>query len=56
MLNKARRDGIDAHSLAADPHFMDPANGDFLLKPNSPALKLGFVPIDLSKIGLRDTL
>ena len=34
-------------------YFVDPANGDFRLRPDSPALKLGFVPIDLSKIGLR---
>jgi len=36
--------------------FVDPENGDFRLKPDSPALKLGIVPIDLSKIGLRKTL
>ena len=56
VLDKGRRDGIDAHSLAVDPLFVDPANGDFRLKPDSPALKLGFAPIDLSKIGLRDKL
>ena len=54
MLEKQRADGIDEHSLAVDPMFKDPANGDFRLQPNSPALKLGFVPIDLSKIGLID--
>ncbi|MCC9654566.1 right-handed parallel beta-helix repeat-containing protein [Rhodopirellula sp. JC737] len=52
MLEKQQRDGIDTHSLAVDPLFVDPANGDFRLRPDSPALKLGFVPIDLSKIGL----
>ena len=36
--------------------FVDPENGDFRLKPDSPALKLGIVPIDLSKIGLRKKL
>jgi len=50
-----RRDGVDAHSLAADPLFADPAKGDFRLRPDSPARKLGFVPIDLSRTGLRDT-
>ena len=49
-----QRDGVDAHSLAADPLFVDPAGGDFRLKPGSPALKLGVIPIDLSKVGLRD--
>jgi hypothetical protein len=53
VLKKMQRDGVDVHSLAADPLFVDPAKGDFRLKPNSPALKLGFVPIDLSKVGLR---
>ncbi len=53
-LEKAQKDGIDMHSLATDPLFIDPANGDFRLKPESPALKLGFVPIDLSKVGLRN--
>jgi len=42
----------DAHSIVADPLFVDPAKGDFTLKPNSPALKLGFTPIDMSRIGL----
>ena len=53
MLEKQQRDGVDAHSQAVDPLFVDPANGDFRLKPESPALKLGFVPIDVSKIGLQ---
>jgi hypothetical protein len=53
MLQKQQRDGVDAHSLAIDPLFVEPDNGDFRLRPDSPALKLGFVPIDLSKVGLR---
>ncbi len=53
VLKQGRRQGIDAHSLAADPQFVDPANGDFRLRPTSPVLKLGFVPIDLSKVGLQ---
>lgn len=51
---KAQSEGIDVHSLAVDPMFVDPANGDFRLKPDSPALKLGFVPFDMSKVGLRN--
>ncbi len=47
--------GYDKHSLFADPKFRDPANGDYALLPDSPALKLGFVPIDMSKIGLLKT-
>ena len=52
-LERLRRNGVDTHSLAVDPLFVDPENGDFRLKPNSPALKLGFVPFDMSKVGLR---
>lgn len=41
----------DKHSLIADPGLMDPQNGDFRLKPDSPALALGFVPFDASRAG-----
>jgi hypothetical protein len=44
--------GQDKNSVVADPLFADPQHGDFTLKPDSPALKLGFKPIDLSEIGL----
>ena len=44
--------GLDAHSVAADPQFVDPASYDFRLKPGSPALELGFEPIDISGVGL----
>jgi hypothetical protein len=46
---KAR--GQDVHSLIADPLFADPSQGDFSLKPASPAFKIGFKPIDLSHVG-----
>jgi hypothetical protein len=45
--------GQDEHSLIADPLFVDVENHDFRLKPDSPALKLGFQPIDLSTVGPR---
>jgi len=44
--------GRDRHSVVADPLFRDPAKGDFSLKPTSPALRLGFKPIDVSKVGI----
>jgi hypothetical protein len=37
--------GWDAHSIVADPMFVNPAAGDFRLRPNSPAGKIGFAPI-----------
>ncbi len=43
--------GRDVNSIVADPGCADPANGDFTLKPNSPALDIGFEPIDASEIG-----
>jgi len=53
FLKRQRRLGIDKNSLRSDPMFVDPANGDFTLHPDSPAIKLGFKPIDMSTIGLR---
>ena len=47
--------GFDTHSIIADPLFVDPENDDYSLKPESPAFKLGFKPIDLSRVGLRGT-
>jgi hypothetical protein len=45
--------GYDVHSLVADPLFVAPDKFNFTLKPASPALKLGFQPIDLSAVGPR---
>ncbi|MDO5580203.1 MAG: right-handed parallel beta-helix repeat-containing protein [Planctomycetia bacterium] len=47
-----QKEGNDQHSLLADPLFVDPDQRDFRLKPDSPALKLGFKPIDSSQIGV----
>ena len=44
--------GFDTHSLLADPGFVRPAEDDYSLRPDSPALKLGFEPIDTTPIGL----
>ncbi len=43
--------GHDAHSRVADPLFVAPQRGDFALRPGSPALALGFHPIDLAGVG-----
>lgn len=48
-----RARGHDTNSLIADPLFVDPRTFDLRLQPTSPALSLGFRPIDLSKVGVR---
>ena len=52
-LGQWRARGHDKNSLIADPLFVAPEKYDFQLKKHSPALKLGFKPIDLSKVGVR---
>ena len=49
---KWREFGYDIHSVNADPLFVDPANGDYRLRPDSPALELGFKSIPQERIGL----
>jgi hypothetical protein len=51
-LERLHSEGVENHSLVADLLFVDSKNGDFRLKTESPALKLGFVPVDLSQGGL----
>ncbi len=45
--------GHDRHSVIADPLFYNPTAFNFRLNDNSPALRLGFKSIDLSKVGIR---
>ena len=54
FLKRQQKSGVDTHSLAADPLFVDPENGNFEFRPDSPALKLGIAPIVMSDIGLRE--
>lgn len=44
--------GYDVNSIVADPMFVDPDNGDYRVKPGSPAIDLGFVNFDMDKFGL----
>jgi parallel beta-helix repeat protein len=46
-------EGKDEGSIIADPMFVNVSNFDFRLLPKSPALKLGFQPIDMSTVGPR---
>ena len=45
--------GYDTDSVVADPQFVSPMHDDYRLHPESPAIRLGFVPIDMAKIGIR---
>lgn len=45
--------GLDGESVVADPLFADAENGDFTLSPSSPALALGFRPIDFRSAGAK---
>ncbi len=48
-----RAAGQDVHSVIADPLFRDFANHDYRLKPESPALALGFKELPYSEMGLK---
>jgi len=48
-----RKRGHDQHSIIADPLFVAPAKGVFDLRHDSPAIGLGFRPVDLTKVGPR---
>ena len=47
--------GFDRESIIADPMFKDPASRNYELLPDSPAFKLGFKNIDMSKIGIQNS-
>ena len=47
-----RKAGRDEGSVVEDPGFVDPEALDFRLRPDSPALKIGFREFDYSKAGL----
>ena len=52
-LKQRQAKGQDKSSVIADPLFVDPSKADFRLRKDSPALKLGFEPIDTSSVGPR---
>ena len=52
-LEEWRTRGHDRDSIIADPLFAAPRRYDFGLRSASPALKLGFQPIDVSRVGPR---
>jgi hypothetical protein len=46
--------GFDEHSVFADPLFVDPDNHNFHVRPESPALRVGFKNFDMDKWGLTE--
>ena len=42
---------FEGNVIEADPGFVDAAKGDYRLKPDSPALKAGFKPLPIEKMG-----
>ena len=52
-LDEWRAGGNDTHSIVADPLCASLERNDFNLLPGSPALALGFQPIDLGGVGPR---
>ena len=46
-----RQRGKDAHSFIADPMFLDAGRDDYRLHPSSPALGLGFEPLNFDDLG-----
>ena len=53
LLSKQQEKGVDAHSICAEPLFIDPENLDFRLSPDSPARKLGIDSIDIRRMGVQ---
>lgn len=51
-LDKARQNGTDAHSRAGNPLFVDPEKGNYQVRPESPALTLGFRNFPMDEFGV----
>jgi membrane-associated protease RseP (regulator of RpoE activity) len=52
-LKEAQEKGWDANSLVGDPMFLDPAKGDFRVREDSLALKLGFKNFPMDRFGVK---
>jgi hypothetical protein len=52
VLRDLRKHGFDQQSVYGDPLFENWREGNFRLKPESPALKAGIEQIDISNVGL----
>lgn len=47
------RFGWDTHSLVGDPFFVDPSNGDFRVRNDSPAFQVGFKNFPMDQFGVK---
>ena len=50
-ISQWQKQGLDIHSAYADPQFVAPEEGDFSVKPASPALYLGFKNFPMNQFG-----
>lgn len=53
-MRKFAAHGADAHSVSADPLFVNPGQGDFRVRPESPAFKIGFRNFDMTDFGVKN--
>lgn len=51
-LEASRRAGRDMNSVAGDPMFVDSTSGDYRVKDDSPALKVGFKNFPMDQFGV----
>jgi len=51
-LEEWRKLGFDRNSVFADPLFVDPAKNDYRVRPESPALRLGFKNFEMGLWGI----
>ncbi|NQU75987.1 MAG: right-handed parallel beta-helix repeat-containing protein, partial [Planctomycetes bacterium] len=51
-LDQWRRLGFDRHSAYGDPAFVAPEQGDYRVRPDSPAIGLGFQNFPMDRFGL----
>ena len=52
FLAALKKSGHDSTSRYGDPLFVDYKNADFRFRKDSPAIKMGIVPLDLESVGL----
>lgn len=52
-LAASRAAGGDAHSIAGNPMFIDPEQGDFRVREESPASRIGFTNFPMDQFGVK---